>query len=250
VSTAVPSLELLLLADVVVDLEVTDGEAKDRTQKSAVAIPREWTTARTPEQEEEDLDTGHLLAPCSECHFGQNACSVCGQADHGIHRAAGASWLEEGYLLEEAKDPERPFDGVWFVKENKLRLLRKIRLNPDLRKGSPLWELNHGATKHDLQTLVDSTRFHELTHGKFMRRYLAAQDPAPKIESLLGKVRDDVKDRADFEIRTVETLILEDRFHESEVRAEVKKQKQFDRPGTVLLRNGAWSVPNFADKGH
>ena len=254
-------VELVLLDDVRVDLEVSDGRKKASTSGTATVIARQWKTRFEPDRNDGILDGEQLVSPqavaLAQNHFGQDACAFEGRdSGHGMHATHPGTWKDDasaGYTVIGVDDPGRPFDGYWYVKDQSLIVRRRALFNPDLIKGSVLFGQNdaHG-TSEAFARLVAASRDHEYMHGELMRRELLKDDPAKRIERLVKRGEDELATFADMEIRATETRMQEGHFHEQEVRDALRKK--YANGGTVWVRDGRggfapWTIPSFADKG-
>ncbi|MGH7511421.1 MAG: hypothetical protein ACREOQ_00720 [Gemmatimonadales bacterium] len=254
------TVQLVLLEDVKVDLEVSNGRKRSSTSGTAKVRPRQWATKFVQKRDDGVLEGERLVSedavPLAVNRFGQDACAVEGPGSgHGLHTTNPVTWKNDpgaGYMMQAVSDPDRPFDGYWYVKEQALIVERRALFNPDLMPGSPLFAQNAAkGTSEPFGRLVASTRAHEYMHGELMRRELARDDPATRIERLVEPGEDELATRADMEIRETETRLQEGEFHEQEVRSAM--QKQFSKGGTVWVRDGrggfaSWTIASFADK--
>lgn len=254
------TVQLVLLEDVKVDLEVSNGRKRSSTSGLAKVRPRPWATKFGPKRDDGVLKGERLVSeesvPLAVNRFGQDACAVEGpDAGHGLHTTNPVTWKNDpdaGYTVQAVDDPDRPFDGYWYVKEQALIVERQALLNPDLMPDSPLFAKNAAkGTSEAFGRLVASTRAHEYKHGELMRLELLRDDPARRIERLVAPGEDELGTRADMEIRETETRLQEGQFHEQEVRAAMRKQ--FSKGGTVWVRDGRggfapWTIASFADK--
>lgn len=259
-------VELVLLGDVHVDVEVSDGRKKSSTSGTAKVIARQWITRSAPDRNDGILDGDHLFSPDSVPgainHFGQDACAFEGRdSGHGMHATRPGTWKDDasaGYSVARVDDPGRPFDGYWYVKDQSLIVKRRALFNPDLMNGSVLFTVNkaHG-TSEAFARLVAASRDHEHMHGELMRREVLADDPAQRIEKLVKGSEEQLATFADMEIRATETRLQEGNFHEQEVRNALKKK--YANGGTVWVRGRSrsdgrpsfapWTIASFADKG-
>jgi hypothetical protein len=248
-------VELVLLEDVQVDLEVSDGKKKSSTSGTAKVKPRQWKTTFIQEPKDGILEGRKLII--GESKFGQDACAFEGEdAAHGLHATHPGRWKDDataGYLVSGVDDPGRPFDGYWYVVKQSLIVRRRALFNPDLMKGSVLVDTNkaHG-TSDTFALLVAASRDHEYMHGELMRREILKDDPAKRIEKLVKHSEDELGTFADMEIRATETRMQEGNFHEQEVRDALKAK--YAKGGTVWVRDGRggfapWTIASFADKG-
>jgi hypothetical protein len=259
--TSERKVELVLLDNVQVDLEVSDGKRKAATSGTAKVIARPWTTRFEQDRNDGALEGEQLVSPeavpLAQNHFGQDACAFEGRdSGHGMHATRRGTWKNDasaGYTALAVNDPQRPFDGYWYVKSQSLIVRRRALFNPDLRKGSPLFAQNgaHGTTDA-FTRLVAASREHEYLHGTLMRRELLRDDPAKRIERVVKRSEDELGTFADMEIRATETRIQEGNFHEQEVRDALKRK--YATGGTVWVRDGRggfapWTIASFADKG-
>ncbi len=253
-------VQLVLLEDVKVDLEVSNGRKRSSTSDLAKVRPRQWATKFVQRRDDGVLEGEQLVSedavPLAVNRFGQDACAVEGPGSgHGLHTTNPVTWKNDpdaGYTVQAVDDPDRPFDGYWYVKEQALIVERRALFNPDLMAGSPLFAKNAAkGTSEPFGRLVASTRAHEYKHGELMRLALVRDDPAKRIERLVEPGEDELATRADMEIRETETRLQEGEFHELEVRAAMRKQ--FSKGGTVWVRDGRggfapWAIASFADK--
>jgi hypothetical protein len=254
-------VELVLLEDVQVDLEVSDGKKKSPTSGTAKVIARPWTTRFQQDRNNGILDGEHLVSPevvpLAQNHFGQDACAFEGRdSAHGMHATHRGTWKGDasaGYTVVPVNDPGRPFDGYWYLKNQALIVRRRALFNPDLIRGSDLFAQNAAhRTSEAFGSLVAASHDHEYMHGELMRRELLKDDPAKRIEKLVKRSEDELGTFADMEIRATETRIQEGNFHEQEVRDALKQK--YPKGGTVWVRDGrggfaSWTIASFADKG-
>jgi hypothetical protein len=252
-------VQLVLLEDVQVDLEVSDGRKKSSTTGTAKVIPRRWKTTFIQEPVDGILEGRKLIAPgrvATRNQFGQDACAFEGEdAGHGLHATHPGRWKDDasaGYLVSAIDDPGRPFDGYWYVVKQSLIVRRRALFNPDLVKGSVLFEVNRAkGTAEAFGRLVAASHDHEYMHGELMRRELLRDDPAQRIERLVKRSEDELATFAEKEISATETRLQEGQFHEQDVRNAMKQK--YARGGTVWVHDGngdfaPWTIPSFADK--
>jgi hypothetical protein len=259
--TSERSVKFVLLEDVRVDLEVSDGRRKSSTSGTAKVTARTWKTASDPDRNDGVLDGEQLVSPevvpLAQNHFGQDACAFEGRdSGHGMHATHPGTWKDDasaGYTVVRVDDPGRPFDQYWYVKNQSLIVKRRALFNPDLMKGSVLFDTNrtHG-TSDKFALLVAASRDHEHMHGELMRREVLKDDPAKRIEKLVKHSEDELATFADMEIRATETRMQEGNFHEQEVRDALKTK--YASGGKVWVRDGRggfapWTIASFADKG-
>jgi hypothetical protein len=258
--TREPTVQLVLLEDVRVDLEVNDGRKKASASRTAKVIPRQWRTTFIQEPNDGILEARKLIAPgpvATHNQFGQHACAFEGEdAGHGLHATHPGRWKDDataGYLVSEIEDPGRPFDRYWYVVKQSLIVRRRALFNPDLVKGSVLFEENRvRGTSEAFARLVAASHDHEYMHGDLMRRELLREDPAKRIEPLVTSSEDELATSAEKEIRATETRLQEGNFHEQDVRNAMKQK--YAKGGTVWVHDGSgdfapWTIPSFADKG-
>ena len=253
--TSERKVNLVLLEDVQVDLEVSDGKKKASTSGTAKVKPRQWKTTFIQEQKDGILEAQKLFV--KESKFGQHACAFEGEdAGHGLHATRPGRWKDDataGYLVAGIADPGRPFDGYWYVTKQSLIVRRRALFNPDLVKGSVLFEVNRANnTSEAFARLVAASHDHEYMHGELMRRELLRDDPAKRIESLVKRSEDDLATFAEKEISATETRLQDGQFHEQDVRNAMRQK--YGKGGTVWVRdrNGGfarWTIASFADKG-
>jgi len=254
-------LDLVLLEDVQVDLEVGDGKKKASTSGTARVKPRQWKTTFIQEPNDGILEGRKLVAPgrvATHNQFGQHACAFEGEdAGHGLHAAHPGRWKDDasaGYLVSGIDDPGRPFDGYWYVVKQSLIVRRRALFNPDLVKGSVLFEVNRAKkTSEAFARLVAASHDHEYMHGELMRRELVRDDPAKRIEKLVKRTEDELATFAEMEISATETRLQQGQFHEQDVRNAMKQK--YAAGGTVWVHDGgddfaSWTIASFADKGH
>jgi len=254
-------LDLVLLEDVQVDLEVSDGKKKASISGTARVKPRQWKTTFTQEPNDGILEGRKLVAPgrvATHNQFGQHACAFEGEdAGHGLHAAHPGRWKDDasaGYLVSGIDDPGRPFDGYWYVVKHSLIVRRRALFNPDLVKGSVLFEVNRAKkTSEAFARLVAASHDHEYMHGELMRRELLRDDPAKRIETLVKRSEDELATFAEKEISATETRLQQGQFHEQDVRNAMKQK--YAAGGTVWVHDGSgdfasWTIASFADKGH
>ncbi len=254
--TSERKVDLVLLEDVQVELEVSDGKRKSSTSGNAKVIPRQWKTTFIQEPKDGILEGQKLVI--RESMFGQHACAFEGEnAGHGLHATHPGRWKDDasaGYLVSGIDDPGRPFDGYWYVTKQSLIVRRQALFNPDLMKGSVLFQVNKDSgSAEPFARLVAASHDHEYLHGELMRRELLRDDPAKRIEKLVQRSEDELATSAETEIRATETRLQEGTFHEQDVRNAMKKK--YAKGGKVWVRDGSggfvpWTIPSFADKGH
>lgn len=254
--TSERKVDLVLLEDVQVELEVSDGKRKSSTSGNAKVIPRQWKTTFIQEPKDGILEGQKLVI--RESMFGQHACAFEGEnAGHGLHATHPGRWKDDasaGYLVSGIDDPGRPFDGYWYVTKQSLIVRRQALFNPDLMKGSVLFQVNKDSgSAEPFARLVAASHDHEYLHGELMRRELLRDDPAKRIEKLVQRGEDELATSAETEIRATETRLQEGTFHEQDVRNAMKKK--YAKGGKVWVRDGSggfvpWTIPSFADKGH
>jgi hypothetical protein len=258
--TSERKVDLVLLEDVQVDLEVSDGKKKSSTSGTARVKPRQWKTTFIQEPNDGILEGRKLIAPgrvATHNQFGQHACAFEGEdAGHGLHATHPGRWKDDasaGYLVSGIDDPGRPFDGYWYVAKQALIVRRRALFNPDLVKGSVLFEVNRAKrTSEAFARLVAASHDHEYLHGDLMRRELLRDDPAKRIESLVKGSEEELATFAEMEISATETRLQKGRFHEQDVRNAMKQK--YAQGGTVWVHDGSggfapWTIPSFADKG-
>lgn len=254
--TSERKVDLVLLEHVQVELEVSDGKRKSSTSGNAKVIPRQWKTTFIQEPKDGILEGQKLVI--RESMFGQHACAFEGEnAGHGLHATHPGRWKDDasaGYLVSGIDDPGRPFDGYWYVTKQSLIVRRQALFNPDLMKGSVLFQVNKDSgSAEPFARLVAASHDHEYLHGELMRRELLRDDPAKRIEKLVQRSEDELATSAETEIRATETRLQEGTFHEQDVRNAMKKK--YAKGGKVWVRDGSggfvpWTIPSFADKGH
>jgi hypothetical protein len=249
-------VELVLLEDVQVDLEVSDGRKRASASGTAKVIPRQWKTTFIQERKDGILEGQKLFV--RESKFGQDACAFEGEdSGDGLHATHPGRWKDDasaGYLVSGIDDPGRPFDGYWYVTKQSLIVRRRALFNPDLMTGSELFQVNKDSgSAEPFARLVAASHDHEYLHGELMRRELLRDDPAKRIEKLVKRSEDELATSAEREIRATETRLQEGAFHEQEVREAMKKK--YAKGGTVYVRDRSggfvpWTIASFADKGH
>jgi len=258
-------VRVTVLCPLMATLEVSDGSATDTENVRVGVKPRDWKTRLSPPVQR-DLVGSRLLAPCLGCAFGRNVCAIeagAGEEESGhfIHKVPNArTWEGEAYTLQQVQDPGGPFDGWWYLGENKLRMPRAELINRDLRRDSATYQTNAGANRaqgravFDIDTLVASVHAHEHAHTALLEEALRnGADPALTVEAMLANSRTEVRDTADLAIATAEET-LRAATDEANVKARVRKDPRFNRGGKVLLRadDGSYvefSIPNFAEMG-
>jgi len=259
--TREPKVELVLLEDVRVDLEVSDGQKKASSSGTAKVKPRQWKTTFIQVPNDGILEGRKLIAPGrvgTHNQFGQHACAFEGEdAGHGLHATHPGRWKDDasaGYLVSEVDDPGRPFHGYWYVIKQSLIVKRQALFNPDLVKGSVLFEVNRAkGTFEAFARLVAASHDHEYMHGELMRQELQRKDPAKSIESLVKRSENELAYFADNEISATETRLQQGQFHEQEVRNAMKQK--YSQGGKIWVHDGSgdfapWTISSFADKGH
>jgi hypothetical protein len=259
--TSERKVNLVLLEDVQVDLEVSDGKKKSSTSGTSKVKPRQWKTTFIQEPNDGILEGRKLIAPGSVAthnQFGQHACAFEGEdAGHGLHATHPGRWKDDadaGYLVSGIDDPGRPFDGYWYVTKQSLIVRRRALFNPDLMTGSVLFQVNKDSgSAEPFARLVAASHDHEYLHGELMRRELLRDDPAKRIEKLVKRSEDELATFAEMEISATETRLQEGTFHEQDVRNAMKKK--YAQGGKVWVHDGSgdfapWTIASFADKGH
>lgn len=135
---------------------------------------------------------------------------------HTFHPTAiGNTWRGNGYRPERVDDPDGPFDGWWYASDYRVELARETWINPNLLPNGPT-PLPTIARNVYQQNIVDglpigrylqAIRDHERQHSTLMQQALSNQDPAPRVEAMIGRDDAQLQQRVDKEIKAVEVAI-------------------------------------------
>lgn len=263
-----PKAPTTFLCSLKVWLTVTDGTNSDTKDVLVKVKPREpeWETKVTKTQSD-SVDKGSRLVTANLV-FGTNVCALDDNPGHGFH--AGSSWLGEGYTITSVADPGGPFDGWWYVEENKLQIIRSAQLNEDLslQEDSAIYDENRRQGHlADLKLLAVSVRAHEIEHGKIIFEMMDefkknGLDPARFLEALSMKPerRDELVKSADFTIRQIESHIYPGKKSQEyidihlKIKARLSKNPNFVKSGTVWIPDTAgifrdYPIKSFATTG-
>src|SRR5712692_5824776 len=238
------TVRVLLLCKSNVKLRVEDGSASDETKDPVLADvrPRRWETEPTLAEPIYADDLSPLVVLWA--HLGQDRCGIekVANTGHKIHHLVDSTWkvkgAGDGYTLEQAHGG--PFDGIFYVATQKLKMNRMPVMNVDLAPGSLLDQANTSmGTGKAFSRLSDQARAHEKMHGILIAEELKKADPTRDFE---GKI--DANEEALTE--TVDRIIglAETRLNEATTDAHVKERLRQDPrfacsnpPAYVFLRD-------------
>ena len=202
--------EVVLLQPVEVTLTVSDRENKDQMTK-VVAIkardPKNWTThckhddklAELPgEFNPEDFPFG------PKTKLGENVCAECLEAgeiekwnrdNHYFHPGkkgigtTNPTWHKTGFEVE--KVTEGPFLGTYYVKEYKLRMSRRIWINPNYDENSIFFKKNIEKNTN-VKIFKAALLYHEWLHTELPRQIVSKNDPGIEVEKCFSDTEDDL----------------------------------------------------------
>jgi hypothetical protein len=237
--------EITVLCDLDLTLTVSDGKEEANAAHARITVrAREWKTPLDVAPEVElrgyaplarvcpDQKPGRPVEYCTILYGGSNACS-CGDTTSETHLlhpdpnpAVHKTLDGTGYVIEDVKDPDGPFDGWRWLKEYRVRLQRQARVNRFIRPDSPPplvglprnFFAENAARKNDAAGYLAAVRAHEGDGGNFgggfvhghlskTRDWLKKDDPAAKLEKLVGAAgtnQEDLAARADKVLRKAE----------------------------------------------
>ena len=180
-------------------------------------------------------------------HFGVNQCAKHGDAiiTHWFHTPSEKStWLNDGYEGEQLSD-NGPFNGMWWVKSQKLEIDRSERVNKNLLTGGELEGLN-AQNMRDLQALATQVKAHEAMHSTLVTEALQNLGPdgdaAHQVEAVLGPSEEVLQVFADMKVREVETL-LHEATAEANVHSRLRNQSAFNREVSIWVPTGTVTDP-------
>jgi hypothetical protein len=217
------------LCPVTAKLTVTDGKDTDSASVPVSVTPRSWETPFKTSGE--GFDTGDMATPpwynslSGKYEGGANICGPCeGTADESsnlLHPPPkGGSWeTGGGYEIAKVEEPDKPFDGYWYVAKYEVEMNRKTVVNPNiLPLASGGKELPYGMgnfyqhnldAKYDIDGYLAGIRKHEKDHTDRMKQALRSADPAKEIEKIVEKDKDAVKKSADTKLHDTEKLVCQ-----------------------------------------
>jgi hypothetical protein len=218
-----------LLCPVTAKLTVTDGKSTDSATVPVSVTPRSWETPFSLAAE--GFDTGYLAtAPWYNSlsggyEGGASICGLCeGTADESsnlLHPAPkGGSWeAAKGYEIRQVEEPEKPFDGYWYVAEYNVEMNRKTVINPfvlpassggkELPYGMGTFYQHNLDARYKVDGYLAGIRQHEKDHADRMKQALRSADPAKDIEKMIEKDKNTVKNNADKKLKDTEKLICQ-----------------------------------------
>ena len=258
--TSGPSADMVLLANVHVSLTVSDGrKTSPPASGDAKAIPRKWKTKTDPATPSGSWLSAGRLTPGGQM-LGQNQDRESGSTLPWLQPNASTNhWEDKGFKIsaEPVKDPDRPFDGFYFVSDYSLHILRQMVIQPDLLgsayKGVNLSIENHKDTKHgaDFDLLLDQVRTHERLHTDIVLEHLPAVDPVKDVEAQIYPDPDGLILRVNGKIGVAEGVLQGDgdpAFHGEIAR---RMPERFQKSGEVLVHDGSggiapWSISSYA----
>lgn len=259
-----PVVHATLLCNTEVTLEVSDGKRSNKKTRTAKVKPRDWKTEVTSGSKRYFADPTHMLSVDKVLHFfpGANRCEKHGDVNGGDHYLhPDRPWEGVLYQVKQVGDGG-PFDGMYYVElmQNPLQVPRGIWLNSDLKPGSRMAKENarHKDRARDFNTLVLQAEAHEQMHTTLIEESMRLRDYARELEILVGSDRDSVKTQADIKLGEARNAIETATLNHAELKARLKRDPQFNRPGTILVPCGAdgdtdtycdWHIPNFAELG-
>jgi hypothetical protein len=250
-----------------VALTVTDGQSTDTQHVLVKVIPRRgWETSVDEAQATSDAPLGELVKPLPgeapvDLVLGKNVCAYDGAPSHALHAPAASpvrspsgglwsSWLGDGFTVTPVQDPGGPFDNWWYLGSSNLRIKRAAYINKELGGSAP-----------DFPLVREAVKAHELEHGliifaKMVRIKSLKRDPATIIEVISAPTRDKAVEIANDAIRQVESYLLPGQgeanyiaVHEEIKSRLVGRNRRWDRPATIQIRNGPHRIPNLARSG-
>ena len=215
------SVTFTALCDFTAELKVSNAKDSDRTWQAVVVEARKgkaWETQykSVPGENFAQPITAGLI------HAGVNQCAAPAHGKppdpnqatgHWLHTTdpKNRTWRTVGYVLAQVQDPG-PFKGDWYVLSQSLMIDRLERVNVNLLKGGPTYELNAGKKNvAAMNSWSAQVQAHEAMHSALVREKLEKlkpdRDPAVLIEKLVGAMDEaDFQDlQVDFAIRATET---------------------------------------------
>jgi hypothetical protein len=201
--------EVTLLEHTEVTLAVTDGQEWDYSTRIVNVLPRDdFKTKIKQTQEEGRIDksdspvctsqNGVLTAKWKD---GENVCDIdlSMPNPHCLHPDPDTAALDEMFTLEQVNDLG-PFGGVYFFRDWKMSLERKILINkyilPDGKAYQDMGQNFYTYNKEqgrDVDNYLKELRKHERRHGELMKEALNDNDPARKCESAMGRDEGELK---------------------------------------------------------
>jgi hypothetical protein len=156
---------------------------------------------------------------------GASICGLCeGTADESsnlLHPAPkGGSWeAANGYEIKQVEEPDKPFNGYWYVADYTIEMNRKTVVNPYVLPASAggkelpytmgnFYQHNLDA-KYKVDGYLAGIRQHEKDHADRMKAALRSADPAKDIEKMIEKDKNTVKNNADKKLHDTEKLICQ-----------------------------------------
>ena len=260
-------VKVKLLSSTKVRLKVSDGDQSDSQTVTARIKARDWKTTEVQHEPEKKYftDKTAMSTEFHTVHFfgGGNRCaeheSMETGNEHYLHPTMKEGWEDTVYTTQQVTDGG-PFDGLFYVEKGteKLRVKRRSWINTDLLPSSAMARANVKklATAKDFNTLGKQVEEHERTHTTLLKEAVKKNDPMMRIESLVGSSKEDLVNQVTAQLVNADYELREVALNENEVKARVKKKKQYNRSGNVLVPMadhsgtfGEWQIPNFADLG-
>ena len=209
-----PRITFKALCDFRASLSVEDSLGQgDRTSSAWIrVVPRRGDLWKTKFASRPGPDLTERLMP-EFMRLGVNQCAqhaADAATGHFIHTSAAnnGTWIDDGYETEEVTDAG-PFGGMWWVSNNKLEIDRLERVNRNLTAGEA-HDINraHGTLANFL-LLKPQVQAHEAMHSTLAKEAIERDDPALKVEAVLGGSRAMIQTFADMAIRDAEQSVLE-----------------------------------------
>lgn len=238
------------LCPVTAKLTVTDGKSTDSAAVPISVTPRAWETPFSIAAE--GFDTSEFAtAPWYNSlsgmyEGGASICGLCeGTADESsnlLHPAPkGGSWeTAKGYEIKQIEEPQKPFDGYWYVADYNIEMNRKTVVNPwvlpassggkALPYGMGTFYQHNLDAGYDVDGYLAGIRQHEKDHADRMKAALRSADPAKDIEKMIEKDKNTVKNNADRKLHDTEKLICQ-------------KSSDASQPPMAVTWDGALSFP-------
>jgi hypothetical protein len=240
--------QVMLLCSVAATLKVSDGTNADEKTINVRVVPRRNWKVDFKHNER----TGKVRLSFREpvFAFGSNVCDVepvehpdNSKLDTVHWNHARIRWWSEGagYTLKKVED-DGPFKSLWYVAENHLRVHRRTLINSRLLPDGDIYEDNVLAgNKRIMDLLGEAVLAHERMHSTLMQEILnreKALDIVKRIEALYGSGEPEVKDKADFEVGELHTMLSETACAEDKIERRLKRIPKFRVGGEVLADNG------------
>lgn len=226
-------------------LTVTDDRGHtSRAAPFAVVVSGRagWLTARSRRAEYGDL--GVLRAPCLICLFGINRDADGGGAGVLLHRSAVDQTFRSGGAYGVARLHDTgPFDGLWYVASEDLRLNRVEVVNAALAESGAIDTTNRAVAADanpegwDIAALRASVFAHEAAHSRLMHQAVNGPDPAVRIEALSSTGEAALESAVEGALRESDACIAETTAHANV--AKVLVAQGWGRGGAVGLPSAA-----------